>query len=371
MGASSSTGQKVSTEQREVETLVASTGALPMLQQTFSRLADPQSNVVPLKSLQQCFCLAYENLISEAPKMPDTFLVFLDNLSSSIVDVFFMPQKGGVSWVEFVRGYIKCCGRMSASMSLNALLKVYAATVTKAGLPLKLEFESDEVDCKINGSLLASDVYMLLWMCWTMSWDVRTSRSSKAKANLCLPDISHLVLSAVTSCTEVGSGLNVWYCDVLGLEVQLPVGKFLTWAIKTAQCLPDCLTQFVHARLQNFCAAENGCASSSSSVGELSSTKTCNSFLLTRGRAWAISLTLRSTISEEISQVCFPSTGDGTHDNLLYQFVILLIDLTLLNCCLSHVMLVDIFNGLWGSSNRNCHPLGKLNSFGISYLIVA
>lgn len=116
---------------------------------------------------------------------------------------------------------------------------------------------------------------------------------------------------------------------------------------------------------------QNECASSSSSVGELSSTKTCNSFLLTRGRAWAISLTLRSTISEEISQVCFPSTGDGTHDNLLYQFVILLIDLTLLNCCLSHVMLVDIVNGLWGSSNRNCHPLGKLNCFGISYLIVA
>ncbi|XP_041024746.1 uncharacterized protein LOC121265253 [Juglans microcarpa x Juglans regia] len=319
MGASSSTDQKVSTDQREVETLAASTGALPMLQQAFSRLADPQSNAVPLKSLQQCFCLAYENLISEAPKMPGTFLVFLDNLSSSIVDVFFMPQKGGVSWVEFVRGYVKCCGRMSASMSLNTLLKVYAATVTKAGLPLKLEFESDEADCKINGSLLASDVHMLLWMCWTMSWDVRTSRISQAKANLCLPDISHLVLSAVTSCTEVGSGLNVWYCDVLGLEVQLPVGKFLTWAIKTAPCLPDCLTQFVHARLQNFRAAETECASSSSSVGDLSSTKTCSSFLLTRGRAWAISLTLRSTISEEISQVCFPSTGDGTHENLLYQ----------------------------------------------------
>lgn len=187
--------------------------------------------------------------------MPDTFLAFLDNLSSSIVDVFFSPQKGGVSWVEFVRGYINCCGRMPASMSLNALLKVYAATLTKAGLPSKLELESDEAD-KINGSLLVSDVHMLLWMCWTMSWDVRKSRNSKAKANLCLSDISHLVLSAVTSCTEVGNGLNVWSCDVLGLEVQLPVGKFLTWAIKTAPSLPDCLTQFFRERLQNFHAAE-------------------------------------------------------------------------------------------------------------------
>lgn len=52
MGASSSTEQKVSAEQREVEALAASTGALPMLQKAFSRLADPQTNAVPLKTLQ-------------------------------------------------------------------------------------------------------------------------------------------------------------------------------------------------------------------------------------------------------------------------------------------------------------------------------
>jgi hypothetical protein len=184
--------------------------------------------------------------------MPNSFPVLLDNLGSSIVDLFFVPEEGGVSWVEFVRGYNKCCGRMSATMSLNTLLRVYAATVAKAGLPLKLEFESDDADCKITGSLLANDVLMLLWLCWTMSWDVRMLRISKPKANLCLPEISHLVLSAVTSCAEVSSGLNVWHCDVLGLEVQLPVGKFLTWGNKTVPTLPDCFTQFVHARLQNF-----------------------------------------------------------------------------------------------------------------------
>ena len=52
MGASSSTEQKVSMEQREAESLAASTGALPMLQKSFSRLADPQTNAVPIRTLQ-------------------------------------------------------------------------------------------------------------------------------------------------------------------------------------------------------------------------------------------------------------------------------------------------------------------------------
>jgi hypothetical protein len=70
-------------------------------------------------------------------------------------------------------------------------------------------------------------------------------------------------------------------------------------------------------------------ASSSSSVRNMPSTKLCNSKLLTCGRAWAISLTLRSTMNEEILRLCFPSDGDGTDENLLYQFVILPIDLLL------------------------------------------
>lgn len=209
--------------------------------------------------LQQCFHINYKSPVCEAPtKMPGSFPVLLENLGSSIVDLFFVTQKGGLNWVEFVRGYNKCCGRMSASMSFNTLFRRYAATVIKAGLPLKLEFESDDADCKISGSLLANDVTMLLWMCWTMSWDYRTSRNPKAKGkeNLCLPDVSHLVLSAVTSCAEVASDLNAWDCDVSALEVELPMGKFLTWAFKTMPSLPDCFTQFVHARLQNILTSE-------------------------------------------------------------------------------------------------------------------
>ena len=46
MGASSSTEQ-VPAEQREVEILTASTGALPMLQKAFSVLADPKQIPFP------------------------------------------------------------------------------------------------------------------------------------------------------------------------------------------------------------------------------------------------------------------------------------------------------------------------------------
>ena len=94
---------------------------------------------------------------------------------------------------------------------------------------------------------------------------------------------------------------------------------------------------------------QDECASSSSSVGDISSTKACHSKLLTRGRAWAISLTLRSTISEEISRVGFASDNDASDANLLYQFVILPDKLVLPEHSRSHVVLVDIVDGLQSS----------------------
>ncbi|KAK9270994.1 hypothetical protein L1049_026582 [Liquidambar formosana] len=318
MGASSSTEQ-VSAAQREVETLAASTGALPMLQKAFSRLADPQTNLVPIASLQQCFCLNIENPICEGHPIPECFLGLLDQLGPSIVDLFFVAEKGGISWIEFVKGYVKCCGRMPALSSLNTLLRVFASTFNKVGVPLKVQFECDDDDNKINGSFLATDVLMLLWMCWIMSWDSRTLKLSKGKANRGLPDVNHLVLSAVVSCAEGVNDLNVWDCDISGLEVQLPAGKFHMWVLTTVPSLADCFTQFVHARLQNSATSEDKLEPSSSSVDDIPSTERCDTYLLTRGRAWAISLTMRSKISEEILRVCFPSNGDGVDDALLYR----------------------------------------------------
>ena len=161
-----------------------------------------------------------------------------------------MPDKGGVNWVEFVRGYNKCCARVSASVSLNMLCRVFIAIAGRANVPLHLEFESEDDDCKINGHLLPSDVVLLLNMCWFMSWDCRNLGNFEGKGDLRLPDLSHLVLSAITSCAKVEGGFNVWDCDISSLEVELPWGKFVTWVMSTVPCLPDCLRQYFHSRLQ-------------------------------------------------------------------------------------------------------------------------
>ncbi|OMO87458.1 TLDc [Corchorus capsularis] len=318
MGASSSTQQTVSPEQRELESLAASTGALPLLRNFFSKLSDPQTNTISTQSLQQCFYLSHEDPVYESEQKPESFPGLLDHLGSSIVDLFFMSEKGGIGWLGFLRGYVKCCGRMSALMSLNILLRIFAMAMAKVGLSSKLEFESDEADCKINGSLLPSDVLLLLWMCWAMLWDVRTSKSSESKAKLFLPDVSHLVLSAVVSCADVNSSLDVWDCDILGLEIQLPVGKFLSWAVTTGPTVPDCFTQFVLGRLGSSVTAEEGSGSSQSISGDISS-KASQTLLLTHGRAWAISLVSRNAVNDEILSACFAGDIDGTNGNLLYR----------------------------------------------------
>ncbi|KAJ6681066.1 NUCLEOLAR PROTEIN 7/ESTROGEN RECEPTOR COACTIVATOR-RELATED [Salix koriyanagi] len=287
MGASSSKEQNVSSEQREVESLAASTGSTSLLQNAFSKLVDPQTNAIPLQSLQQCFSLNYKSTECEALKMPDSLLGLLNHLGPSIVDLFFITDKGGVNWIEFVRGYLKCCGRMPVSGLLNTLLRLFSATGVKAEIPLKLEVEAiDDGDYKINGSLLPIDVLMFHWMCWAMLWNSKTWNVFKEKECLYLPDISPLVLSAVVSCAEGGIGL-----------------EFLS--------MQDCKTALVRSKVHRSLQAHR--------LREISSEKAGNSRLLTCGKAWAISLTIRSTISQEILNPYFPSNSDASDENLIYR----------------------------------------------------
>lgn len=203
--------------------------------------------------------MSYDSITTEGgQKVADLFPRLLEHLGSSLVDLFFVPDKEGLSWVEFARGYVKCCGRMSASMSFNTLLRVYYVTAKNAGFSPKLEFESDEADCKINGSISIIELVLFLWLCWTMSWDGRSSKAAEMKGCLFLPDISHLILSAVVSCidSESGKSLDVWETDVSGLELELPIGKFLTWALMTVPSLTECLSHFCNSRLQNLTSVE-------------------------------------------------------------------------------------------------------------------
>ncbi|KAL9313827.1 hypothetical protein ACSQ67_019279 [Phaseolus vulgaris] len=285
MGASTSSEPRVSAEQNEAESVAASTGALPMLQNAFSKLANPQTNAVPLENLQQRFSFAGEGRSCSGSNVPDSLTVMLDHLGSILVDQFFVPDKGGINWVEFVKSYNKCCARMSSSVSLNMLLRVFVAVSESANVPIHLEFESGDTD-----------------------WE----------GNLSLPDLNHLVLSVITSCGQVEGGLDVWDRDISSLEAQLPAGKFVTWVMNTVPCLPDCLRLYFNARLQ--IAATDGvelAPSDSSSVGDISSIA-AHDYLLTQGRAWAISITNKSRVNEEISGA-FISNGGGMGDKLVYR----------------------------------------------------
>lgn len=65
---------------------------------------------------------------------------------------------------------------------------------------------------------------------------------------------------------------------------------------------------------------QDGVESSSSSAVDIASTETSSSYVLTHGMAWAVSLTQRGGIREEISKICFLSSGDGNYEHLLYRF---------------------------------------------------
>lgn len=313
MGASSSTEQ-VPAEQREAESLAASTGALPTLKQAFSLLSDPRSNSIPIPTLQKCFCLVIENQPSESSEVLRKFHRLLTYVGTSIADLYFVADKG-VSWIEFLRGYVKCCGRMPASESFNILFQVFSLASKKVVFPTKLEFVPDEDNCKMTGFLLPVELLMLLSMCFAMN-----KETFSGKGDYTLSDLNHLVLSAVLLCAEAGTDFDPWDCDILNMDVQLPIAKVCMWALKTVPSLPECFSQFVNSKIQKSVTSEIKKEASCSSSNDLSETVNCsNTNLLTREMAWAISLTLRNSLKEGVLEICFAGTCDETDEKLLYR----------------------------------------------------
>ncbi|KAL9667520.1 hypothetical protein QQ045_001881 [Rhodiola kirilowii] len=317
MGASSS---QLPSEQQAAEALATSTGALPILQKAFSSLADPQTNLIPVVSLHEVFDLSCEKLASVENGLSGRLSKVLDHVGKAVVDAFFMVEKGGVSWIEFLNGYMKCCGHNSASVTLGNLLKVFALSGEKAGFSVDLGFECDEENQEVtmSGILLASDVIVLLWMCWVMSFYSLDCEAWGLMRSHDLPDVDHLVLSAVVSCIEEASSVDVWENDLSGFEVQLPAVKLKSWFTSTVPQIASCFSKFVNAGLQNFTRSKDKAEPSSASVIDSSSNET-SSTLLTHGRAWAFSLSMRSTLSEDFLKACFPIPGNDSDDILLYR----------------------------------------------------
>lgn len=275
-----------------------------------------------LRQLEQCFSLKYINISCEGANLPECFQEFLDHMGSSITDTLFVPEKGGITWIEFLRGYLRCCGRMSVSSLLNILFRVLALSAERAGCPLKLNFESDELDSKTSGSISLRELGMILWVCWIMSWNSRSLDNAIEREDLNLPDLNHLVLSAVVSCTDNGNDVDVWNSDVFSLDAELAVGKIQMWVLRTVPNLADCFSHFISSRLKGAVGSElqpNATGTTGTSSNDASFAKACEAHILTRGRAWAVSLSQRSSISEEIMRICFPCNIDVIEDSLLYR----------------------------------------------------
>ncbi|ERN14447.1 hypothetical protein AMTR_s00185p00029250 [Amborella trichopoda] len=331
MGASSSSHQ-VSQEEKEAETLAMATGCLPMLQKAFTKLSNPQTNTIPIKTLRECFYIQSTKLESEESAIPESFPKLLENLGASVIDQFFKTENEEISSFEFLRGFVRCCGRNPASVSLNMLCKLYSKTCAKVDMLPKPEILFDDsIDGKVSGSLTTADMHMLLWMCWIMAhspWILRFCDEQNGKAALVLPEINHLVFSVMVSCSEIGSDMDILGKDVSVCTDQISIGKFHLWALATVPGLANCLGRYVHDRLQRLSSIHeesNKCEQdvsepSSRSVGDLSSANTRNRHLLTCGRAWAISLSLRDfSIEELLKTCCFPERGVGTCQQLLYR----------------------------------------------------
>lgn len=200
---------------------------------------------------QKCFDFTSADVESDQGVVFKELPLLFSHLGSTIVELFFVADKNGVNLVEFLRGYTKCCARAVASTLLNNLFRVFSVACSKAGLPVNLQFELFDDDCKLSGSLSPHDVRMLLCMCWIFSWDSRMLRlnTGKSKGKCSLPDISHLVLSAIETCREGGHELDFWDSSALDLDIQLPATKIHFWVLKNVPHLADCFQQFVHARL--------------------------------------------------------------------------------------------------------------------------
>ncbi|XP_047978116.1 uncharacterized protein LOC125220044 [Salvia hispanica] len=321
MGQSSSMEQGVSPELRKVQSLAASTGALPSLQKSFPLLSNLQTQSIPLASLQKCFDLTCANVESDKDVVLKELPLLFSHLGSAIVELFFVADKNGVNEVEFLRGYTNICGRAVASTLLNNLFRVFSVPCSKAGLQVDLQFELFDDNCKVSGALLPHDVRMLLCLCWIFSCDSRMFRGNagQSEGKFSIPDISHLVSSAIEACSEGDAGLDFWDSNVSKIDIQLPAVKIHLWALKNVPHLADCFQQFVHARLCYPTAPEEKSEPSCSFANESSSPEISKIRLLTPGRAWAISLTLRGAIHEEVSKSCFPSEDYQTNENLLYQ----------------------------------------------------
>lgn len=258
MGASTSTSNP-SLEAQEQETLASASLALPLLRAAFSR-----SN----GSLAEALSPPPAAFRSDSPPVPPRFHDLVARLGPAIASLFFSdvgPAGDAAGWLGFLRGFNRCCARVPASQSLALLLRVYAAACADAGAPCGLQFHPDEDGAggegKVVGELAPGEIAVLLWMCWVMAWSgsapgVSGGQEGGGKGEpVLLPDVTHLVLSALVSAGAVADDAGVWGWEVSRGGKGVKVQEFTSWVLSTAAGLGNCLSRYVQERFRS-CAAD-------------------------------------------------------------------------------------------------------------------
>ncbi|KAM0929940.1 hypothetical protein ACQ4PT_001302 [Festuca glaucescens] len=318
MGASSSTGNPSSAEAREQESLASASLPLPLLRAVFSRSSDLAETLsFPPSTFQSPF--------PPSSPPPEHFHDLLAALGPTIASLFFSPAAssagdGDGDWLGFLRGFNACCARARASLPLAQLLRVYAAACAAAGAPCGVRFQPDEDggDGKVVGELAPGEVSVLLSMCWAMAWSGSAPRASDEGAKkgepVLLPEVSQLVLSALLSAGAVADDAGVWGWEVSGAAGKgVMAQEFTSWVISTVPGLGNCLSRYVQDRFRS-CEVDP-VKDRAVSAGNTTS-DTSDVYLLTRGRAWAISLSVRNALSEKFLSASV--IGMDTED-LLYR----------------------------------------------------
>ncbi|PKA48772.1 hypothetical protein AXF42_Ash018714 [Apostasia shenzhenica] len=318
MGASSSI-DRTSPEQQELETLAASTGCLPFLKSGFAKISDPHSKAIPHEYLLQSLSLPSLTVNLPSPPIANDFPRLLPHVGSAAAHLLFSAGKDGTDWIAFLRGFNRCCARMPAASSLNLLYRLFSDVCERAGVDCPLIFDPDDADCgKVSGRFGASDLLMLFWLCWVFRQSPRLSKRGGGRP-LVLPDLSHLVLSGFVACGEVGDDEGIRDLGGLSCGKSVAVQKLSGWVLTTVPGVADCFSQFFKDKIRAIAVLGDNLNNCVASPSDSSYPNVKEVFLLTFGRAWALSLTQRNTLREELCAASFPGLYSDTLNNLLYR----------------------------------------------------
>ncbi|XP_020576338.1 uncharacterized protein LOC110021948 [Phalaenopsis equestris] len=319
MGSAPSADRRPSAEQQEQESLAASTGSLSFLKSAFANLSNPQSQSIPLSSLHESLSIPSANLILPSGYHTTKFSLLLPHLGPAVADRLFTAGNDTTDWTAFLGGFNRCCARMPASSSVINLYRLFSDVCRGAGIACGLEFDSDVPDGgKVGGTFRPSDLMMFLWLCWAMEQSSRLPMSGEG-GELALPDLSHLVLSAFVAGNEAGSDESVWSLEGLSVEKIVAVQKLNSWILTTVPGIASCFSQFFKEKIKSVAVSSENSTKPNLSGSSDSSANNTDSFLLTFGTAWAISLTQKGTLREELSAASFPELFNNKLNNLLYR----------------------------------------------------